>query len=149
MPVSASKVLMISIFLIGGMLLAGVIMQPEASFLAWDVQPSDFPANSSQQERHYFLLKYAVLAASSHNSQPWMFNVSDDEILLYADRSRWLSVADAEAPALDALGEAMQALKALGYSPQEAASALKGVKGQAQTADEMIRLALRNMAQQL
>lgn len=60
-----------------------------------------------------------------------------------------IAMADAETPALDALGEAMQALKALGYSPQEAASALKGVKGQAQTSDEMIRLALRNMAQQV
>lgn len=60
-----------------------------------------------------------------------------------------LAALDVEAPAQDALGEAMQALKALGYSPQEAASALKGVKAQAQTADEMIRLALRNMAQQV
>ncbi len=56
---------------------------------------------------------------------------------------------DSEAPAQDALGEAMQALKALGYSPQEAAKALKGAKGQAQTADEMIRMALRNMAQKV
>ncbi len=56
---------------------------------------------------------------------------------------------DDEAPAADALGEAMQALKALGYSPQEASRALKGVRGQAETADEMIRLALRNMAQQV
>lgn len=48
----------------------------------------------------------------------------------------------------DALSEAMQALKALGYSPQEAASALKGVAGKAETADEMIKLALRHMAQQ-
>ena len=60
-----------------------------------------------------------------------------------------IAMADAEAPAQDALGEAMQALKALGYSPQEAAQALKGAKGQAQTADELIRLALRNMAQQV
>ncbi|HNW86606.1 MAG TPA: Holliday junction branch migration protein RuvA [Candidatus Limiplasma sp.] len=59
-----------------------------------------------------------------------------------------IAVSDPEAPAQDALGEAIQALKALGYSPQEAANALRGVKGQAQTADEMIRLALRNMAQQ-
>ena len=56
---------------------------------------------------------------------------------------------DSEAPAQDALGEALQALKALGYSPQEATAALKGSKGQAQTADELIRLALRNMAQKL
>lgn len=50
-----------------------------------------------------------------------------------------------ESPAQDALGEAMQALKALGYSPQEAAAALKKVKDQADTADELIRLALRGM----
>ncbi len=60
-----------------------------------------------------------------------------------------IAAADAEAPAQDALGEAMQALKALGYSPQEAASALKAAKGKAQTADELIRLALRGMTQQL
>ena len=60
-----------------------------------------------------------------------------------------IAMADTEAPAQDALGEAMQALKALGYSPQEAAAALKGVKGQAQNADELIRLALRNMAQKV
>ena len=60
-----------------------------------------------------------------------------------------LALPDTDAPAQDALGEAMQALKALGYSPQEAANALKGAKGQAQTADELIRLALRNMAQQV
>lgn len=55
------------------------------------------------------------------------------------------SVADA--PAQDAVSEAMLALKSLGYTPQEAANALKGVKGQGATADELIRLALRHMAQ--
>ena len=58
-----------------------------------------------------------------------------------------IAVTDAEAPAQDALGEAMQALKALGYSPQEASAALRGAK--ADTADEFIRIALRSMAQQL
>ena len=96
MPVSAAKVVMISVFLIGGMLLAGVIMQPEASLLAWDVSHSDFPANSSQQDRLSFLLRYAILAPSSHNSQPWKFNVTKDEILVFADKSRWLQVADAD-----------------------------------------------------
>ena len=55
--------------------------------------------------------------------------------------------AGADAPAQDAVSEAMLALKSLGYTPQEAANALKGVKGQADTADELIRLALRYMAQ--
>lgn len=57
----------------------------------------------------------------------------------------FLSAADA--PQQDAVGEAMLALKSLGYTPQEAANALKGVKGQADTPDELIRLALRHMAQ--
>ena len=55
--------------------------------------------------------------------------------------------AASEPEAKDALGEAMLALKSLGYTPQEAAAALKGVKAQASTADELIRLALRHMAQ--
>ena len=67
-----------------------------------------------------------------------------------------LGAADAEEAAFaqelasheqDALGEAMLALKSLGYTPQEAAAALKGVKAQADTPDELIRLALRHMAQ--
>ena len=56
-------------------------------------------------------------------------------------------VPTGDAPAQDAVSEAMMALKALGYTPQEAANALKGVKGKENTADELIRLALRQMAQ--
>lgn len=64
--------------------------------------------------------------------------LSAEDVAFYAE----------DAPAADALSEAMQALKSLGYSPQEAAAALKGVKGQAATTDELIKLALRFMAQQ-
>lgn len=60
-----------------------------------------------------------------------------------------IAIPSDEAPATDAFGEAIQALKTLGYSPQEAISALKGVKDKADTADELIKLALRHMAQQV
>lgn len=96
MAVSATKVVVISIFLILGMVLAGVLMQPEASLQAWDVKESSFPANESQKEKLTFLLNYAILAPSSHNSQPWKFNVTNDSILVFADESRWLQVADAD-----------------------------------------------------
>ena len=59
-----------------------------------------------------------------------------------------IAFIDTEAPAEDALGEAMQGLKSLGYTPQEAAQALKAVKDQADAPDELIKLALRRMAQQ-
>ena len=97
MGISAAKVILLSIFLFLGMMLPGIVFQPKSSFEVWNINESDFPSNSSYpQEKLAFLLNYAILAPSSHNSQPWKFNVSDDERLLYADRSRWLSVADTD-----------------------------------------------------
>lgn len=55
--------------------------------------------------------------------------------------------ADMEGTAKDMLSEAMLALKTLGYSPVEAADAIKNVKDQAETTDELIKQALRYMAQ--
>jgi hypothetical protein len=40
------------------------------------------------------LLRYAVLAPSSHNTQPWRFKVTGNRIALYADRTRALPVND-------------------------------------------------------
>ncbi len=96
MTVSTTKVVVISIFLILGMVLAGVLMQPEASLVAWNIKEGDFPNNSSSEEKLTFLLNYAILAPSSHNSQPWKFNVTKDEILVFVDKSRRLQVADAD-----------------------------------------------------
>ena len=96
MAVSTTKVVVISIFLILGMVLAGVLMQPEASLQAWNIKESDFPTNDSAEEKLTFLLNYAILAPSRHNSQPWKFNVTKDEILVFADKSRSLQVADAD-----------------------------------------------------
>ena len=45
------------------------------------------------------------------------------------------------------LGEAQAALGVLGYSPSEAACALKGVDCDAMTVEEVIRAALKNMVQ--
>lgn len=46
----------------------------------------------------------------------------------------------------DALSEAMQALQSLGYTPVEASRALQAVRGKADKADDLIKLALRTMA---
>ncbi|MDD1760859.1 MAG: hypothetical protein LUQ59_01370 [Methanothrix sp.] len=76
------------------MVLPGIFFQPEASLEVWNVQESDYPSNSSSEERLTYLLNYTILAPSSYNSQPWKFNVSNDEIFVFADESGWLSVAD-------------------------------------------------------
>ena len=96
MGVSATKVVILCLFLFLGMTLPGIVFSPDASTDVWNINESDFYKNLSSSERLAFLLNYAILAPSSYNSQPWKFNISDDEISLYADESRWLSVADAD-----------------------------------------------------
>ena len=69
------------------------------------------------------------------------------EALSYDADSADYGVSALDSAAKDALSEAMLALKSLGYSPMEAADAVKNVKEQADTSDELIKLALRYMAQ--
>jgi len=47
-------------------------------------------------EKLRFLIRYAILAPSSHNTQPWKFFIKDDEILVYIDFNRWLKIADSD-----------------------------------------------------
>ncbi|MGA9115676.1 MAG: hypothetical protein WB626_02765, partial [Bacteroidota bacterium] len=54
----------------------------------------DFPRSGPAVDQFLFLLRYAVLAPSSHNSQPWRARVSDSGIAVYADYTRRLPVAD-------------------------------------------------------
>lgn len=42
------------------------------------------------------LLQYAILAPSNFNSQPWKFAISENQLFLYADPSRWLKKIDPE-----------------------------------------------------
>ena len=60
----------------------------------WAIVADDFPHNGSHLEKWAFLLRYAVLAPSSHNTQPWMFHADGPELLLHADRSRACPVVD-------------------------------------------------------
>lgn len=62
----------------------------------WLVAEKDFPRNGNTHEQMQFLLRYAVLAPSFYNSQPWQFAISDEahQINVYVNRSHWLKVAD-------------------------------------------------------
>lgn len=68
----------------------------DLSTAVWDVDADAFPADAPIEDRVRFLLRYAILAPSSHNSQPWSFGLSGDTVDIYADESRWLEVADAD-----------------------------------------------------
>jgi nitroreductase len=66
----------------------------------WQISEADFPAAGSPAEKLRFLLGYAILAPSGHNTQPWLFRIIDDRVELYADRTRALPVVDPEDRAL-------------------------------------------------
>ena len=62
----------------------------------WNLHEADYPTDKPLSEKLGFLLNYAQLAPSSHNSQPWQFSVQDTQVHLYPDLDYWLEVADPE-----------------------------------------------------
>jgi hypothetical protein len=63
---------------------------------AWEVSEKDFPKSGSTKDKLKFFVRFAILAPSGHNTQPWLFEINEDEmsINLYADRTRALPVID-------------------------------------------------------
>ena len=58
--------------------------------------PEAFPATGSYADKLAFLLEFARLAPSLHNSQPWQFSLQDHTIGVLPDLDRWLPVTDPE-----------------------------------------------------
>ncbi|MGB0579274.1 MAG: Acg family FMN-binding oxidoreductase [Limisphaerales bacterium] len=60
----------------------------------WDIDESEYPESGPTAAQLRFLLRYAILAPSSHNTQPWLFHIQDRTVEIYADQSRALRVTD-------------------------------------------------------
>ncbi len=69
-----------------------MVNKPEA----WIINKADFPRNGSAAEKLAFCVRYAVLAPSTYNSQPWHFSIQNNALYLYADRRYGLPVIDPE-----------------------------------------------------
>jgi hypothetical protein len=57
-------------------------------------EPEAYPHHAPVETRLRFVLPFAVLAPSSHNTQPWLFRIEGDHIDLLANRTRALPVVD-------------------------------------------------------
>lgn len=89
----------------------------------WLLDAADFPVDGEEREQALFLVRYAILAPSSHNSQPWRFAVDDASIRVYLDESRWLRIADADQRELHisagcAVENLMVAAEYFGFAPE-------------------------------
>src|SRR5512140_1059344 len=60
----------------------------------YDIEEAEFPRTGLLEDQFRFLLRYVILAPSTHNTQPWRFALSADGIEIYADYTRRLPVAD-------------------------------------------------------
>lgn len=63
-------------------------------FAEWHIDEADYPRAGTAEARMRFLLCYAILAPSGHNTQPWLFRMSANGLELFADRTRCLPVVD-------------------------------------------------------
>jgi hypothetical protein len=62
----------------------------------WTVDPACYPRHARGAEQLHFLLRFALLAPSTHNSQPWRFRIVDDDTVeVWTDPTRWLRRIDA------------------------------------------------------
>lgn len=64
------------------------------NFEAWEVKESDYPLSGTAEDQMKFLLRYAILAPSGPNSQPWKFAIDGSTVLVYADLKRSLQAVD-------------------------------------------------------
>lgn len=60
----------------------------------WQLDESEFYEIESHEGRMEMLLRYAVLAPSGHNTQPWSFRIVPEGVDVFADHSRRLPVSD-------------------------------------------------------
>ena len=60
----------------------------------WALSEDDFPHADALETQLGFLLRYAILAPSTKNSQPWAFSIQGSRIHLIADLNRAQGLAD-------------------------------------------------------
>lgn len=60
----------------------------------WIIDEADFYELETHEEQMRFLLRYAILAPSGHNTQPWSFRITADGVQVHADTSRRLLILD-------------------------------------------------------
>ncbi len=64
------------------------------NYSAWNVSTRDFPSKAPIERQIAFLCRYATLAPSVHNVQPWRFEVAGSALRVYLATERTLEAGD-------------------------------------------------------
>ena len=98
-------------------------IEHDPALVAWAIDDAEYPLHAGPAAQLAFLVRYAVLAPSDRNTQPWAFRLVGDTLELRADRLRALPVADPEGRTLviscgAALGTLRLAARRFGTEPE-------------------------------
>ncbi|MBI2038011.1 MAG: hypothetical protein HYT15_03755 [Candidatus Magasanikbacteria bacterium] len=66
------------------------------NYKSWLINTEDFPKESALPAQLKFLLQFAILAPSTHNSQPWQFKIDSNKIYILPNFDKALPVGDKE-----------------------------------------------------
>ncbi len=69
-------------------------LEAKVSHPAKRIDVHDFPVKKSISAKIQFLLEYAILAPSTHNTQPWIFHIDAHSLFITPDPERILPVSD-------------------------------------------------------
>ncbi len=64
------------------------------NYKPWNLKISDFPEHADLTEQVLFVLRFAILAPSGHNSQPWEFQIKENSIFIRVNKERSLAYSD-------------------------------------------------------
>lgn len=64
------------------------------NYQPWNIKIQDFPKNKGMEEQIKFLVGFAILAPSGHNSQPWKFKINKNSLEIFTEFSRSLPKSD-------------------------------------------------------
>lgn len=68
-----------------------------SAYEPWFVNSKNFPKEKSLKDHVLFFLKYAILAPSTFNSQPWKCHFTNSKLEIYLDHSRVTKTSDKSA----------------------------------------------------
>ncbi|MBI4215351.1 MAG: hypothetical protein HY602_01345, partial [Parcubacteria group bacterium] len=66
----------------------------KTNYAPWQLKLEDFPKNNPLENQLKFLIRFAILAPSGHNSQPWQFRLEQNKIYLAINKARDLPYSD-------------------------------------------------------